>query len=297
MNEEKQLSPENLASESSNFENILKAHGINPILLEQSAEHGKPSGDFYLAEACPDGRVLVLFGDAAGHGQVAARFASVVCRAHRDILASNKALAMGNLSDLLTELDKKLVAKKETDANRKKARKNGAMYAVASYLRIDPGDGKIEISGGSGITYMILRKSGVMEGGQLPGFLVGTGLRPVFDVIQNVILPGDEIILATDGILVPFSFNHRGKTIVGSVEDFILKMIRSGETLKTAVSRILLETKRMASNKKNQDIIDDTTVLILNYRNPELGKPDNTSGLNNKLRISKRTSAIKKWFK
>lgn len=151
--------------------------------LEPAREIG---GDFYDAFALPDGRILFMVGDVTGKGVPAALF-----------MALSKALARSAIERHLDDLGAAVTALSH-DLSRDNAED---MFVTLLVGAIDPADGTLALVNAGHENPLLRRAGGTVEE------LAMSGGPPVcaiddyrYEIERFMLLPGDGLIVITDGV-------------------------------------------------------------------------------------------------
>jgi phosphoserine phosphatase RsbU/P len=212
------------------------------------------AGDFY--DFVPDGpnRLGVLIADVAGHGVGAALIASMVklAFAAQSVYASDPA-------KLLREINIALCGKFEEQ------------YVTAAYVYIDCERNVIKYAGGGHPPLMLAsRADGTVRRVEENGPILGMFIEAPYSAVEIPFRPGDRLFLYTDGAFEAMnsSLEEYGKA---RVEQFLkTHLTMSPDSLSTALLDDLSHWSGHA--KGGQD--DDITFVVLDFRNPRAGKPD-----------------------
>jgi sigma-B regulation protein RsbU (phosphoserine phosphatase) len=202
----------------------------------------RSGGDYYDFVALPDGRIGVLIADASGHGAAAAVLMAVTRalfrRAAAEALPPDRLLAR-----LSRELGKLLPA---------------GWFVTACYLVLDPARGGIEYSLAGHDPPLVLRRGAPPE--RLPalgGPLLGPFVHLPYELGRARLLPGDALLLHTDGLTEAEDPDGRLLGEEALLETLSTPFRREPEAIRDA----LLE--RVRRHRAGRAPGDDLTLLVL----------------------------------
>ncbi len=148
------------------------------------------SGDIYDIRRLDDDHVAVALVDAQGHGICAALLTVFIKRALRGEMSANGGSQSLQADEMLSRLNEELL---EADLSE-------SQFAAAVYARLDLRTRRVELARG-GAPYPIRRHAdGSGELVRPAGPVVGVAPHAAFAVASFVLLPGESLILYSDGV-------------------------------------------------------------------------------------------------
>ncbi|SDJ55242.1 Serine phosphatase RsbU, regulator of sigma subunit [Streptomyces indicus] len=145
--------------------------------------HAPTGGDLYDWFELPDGTIHITVVDALGHGVTSTRGALDVTHAVRTLALEGHPLGsiVARTDEILLPLDQELMS-------------------TVLLARIDPADGRVAVANGSHPPPLIVRTDGGTALIEARGRGIGYPLAGSEDVLHERLLPGDLLVLYTDGL-------------------------------------------------------------------------------------------------
>ncbi len=224
----------------------LARQGLDVYARMQPAR--EVSGDLYDFFQLPDGRLAFFLGDVSGKGTPAALFMIAVRTLIRHLAPSASSPA-----DLLTRLNQALVADNPTN-----------LYVTLVHGLYDPRDGSLVVSLGGHPAPVLRQASGLVRQLSLPTshFLGCSLLSPVYGDTELTLLPGETLILFTDGFLEAFAPDGVTQFGLGRLCE-ILGGPRTGLPLARCAEEASAAVQRFSGKPELQD---DQTLFLLRRR-------------------------------
>lgn len=151
-------------------------------------------GDYYDFFPQPDGSLFVAVGDATGHGVGSGL---MVAMTKASLLATNETTLPRLLAKINTILSK-------VDLG---AQLNMALL-VLQLVPQDNGEVAVRASAGGMPPFYILRAGGTLDEHLVPGFPLGIIGGAAYQQTETRLLPGDTLLLLSDGLMEVFNRDH-----------------------------------------------------------------------------------------
>jgi serine phosphatase RsbU (regulator of sigma subunit) len=207
------------------------------VAAEQRGAGGRLSGDFHIITERSWGRIGVVIGDACGKGAEGhAQMARVMPRA-RELALSGVTPAR-----LLAELNRTVIAELPLDR-----------FVTVAALELDLRAGVLTVANAAHVPALVRRAGRVTIVGHASGAPLGFSAMTTYVDERHSLLPGDVIVLMTDGVLEAVEANLATmSTLTGSLTDTAFGV--------AGVHRLLL---RMFERGAVGRHADDMTLLAL----------------------------------
>jgi serine phosphatase RsbU (regulator of sigma subunit)/DNA-binding response OmpR family regulator/anti-sigma regulatory factor (Ser/Thr protein kinase) len=199
---------------------------------------GVVGGDWYDVLPLPDGTVVLVIGDVAGHGLPAASAMAQIRTALRVVL-----LRHARPGALLAELDRFLRAS------------DLGTFATMAIVRLDPGTGECTLAS-AGHVPPLVRGDEVELLQFQPGPPLGSGLGSRYPEATATLAPGAALVLYTDGLI-----ERRDEVIDVGLERLRTSLAAPSPSSAALVARVLEE---LVDDRHR----DDVALLIARRREP-----------------------------
>jgi len=161
-------------------------------LYEAAWDEAQVGGDFYDAFRLSDGQVVIVVGDVSGKGLGAAVRANEIRTALRAIMreSPDPCAALSRLNNFVC--DRALL-----DGEREH------LYASLALVILDPLSGKIACTLAGADPVLVLKAggaNGIRKTTGCTGLMLGVAAHSTYRIEENVLEPGDRLLLVTDGI-------------------------------------------------------------------------------------------------
>ena len=211
-------------------------------LAANSFARDQVNGDMFHVDLRPDGDLLLMVGDAMGHG-AAAGFMTVLARTALKTmdLERSPAQILSDLNRLMNEQD-------------------SGVYLTAVLVRISPG-GRCQIAHAGHPSSLILRGHEKLEHLRAGGFALGMFDLPSVEFTQQELQlnPGDRVLLYTDGVTEVR--NSRAQELGGERLDQAL-VAADPDSVENALMQVLENVYDFCGD---QPMTDDITLLLAEY--------------------------------
>jgi sigma-B regulation protein RsbU (phosphoserine phosphatase) len=197
------------------------------------------AGDFYDFLIADGRQTGLLIADVSGHGVPAALIASMV-----KLAASSQRANAGAPAALLSGMNKALCGNTHNQ------------FVTAAYVYLNADTGRLRYAAAAHPPMLLLRNEGVTEVTE-NGLLLAAFPAAAFTMTERTLLPGDRMVLYTDGIIEAADENE---------EEFgqerLQKALREGSNLSAQemADRIIHAVQQWSMSQE-----DDLTVLVCDY--------------------------------
>jgi serine phosphatase RsbU (regulator of sigma subunit)/CheY-like chemotaxis protein/anti-sigma regulatory factor (Ser/Thr protein kinase) len=202
---------------------------------------GLVGGDWYDVLPLPDGTVLLVIGDVAGHGLPAAAAMSQIRTALRVVLLRQRSPGA-------------IIA----DVNRFVLGSDIGTFATMAVVRLDPGTGACTIAAAGHVPPVVLG-DGVHVVDVVPGTPLGSGLGSGFAETGFVLEPGQSLLLYTDGLV-----ERRGEVIDAGIVRLCKALDRAMPTSAALADHVIQELCADLGNS------DDIALLVARRHEPSM---------------------------
>lgn len=198
-------------------------------------------GDFYEVLPIEDGRLIVALGDVAGKGSPAALLMALLLAILRTLL--DEGLEPAALTDRL---------------NQQIARHAPPSRFITLFLGFyDPRDGRLEFVNAGQNPPLLRRRDGGFERLSTGGMALGLGRRTTYTARETTLLPGDLLVLYSDGVTEAESPDGTPFDEAG------LEQVIEGRRDATAPDLCAAIIERVSRHAQDTRFADDLTVVAL----------------------------------
>ena len=204
-------------------------------------------GDYFDFRLLDDGRLIVVMGDVSGHGLPAGILVSMA-KASMVTLSRRKGSDFKETLDALNAVIRRISPGK-------------LMYMTFCYLLIEPDRGIIGCSANGHPFPMIAKKDGtITEIASIGGYPLGVREEQEFKIIEAGFLPGDTLLIYTDGL--PEQINKNGEPWgYDNFRSAFFELV-SNEGAESLVNGLLKRVSDYAGDAIQED---DMTVVSIKY--------------------------------
>jgi two-component system sensor histidine kinase ChiS len=201
-------------------------------------------GDYYSIHKTGEGKTGILLADVSGHGIPAAIISAkleIAYSVHRD-LAGDPAKLFGQINRIMCDF-------------------TYDQYMTACFLYIDIENGKILYSN-AGHTPLIIhrRESGIIEEKYVAGKPIGIFPELVFSNAEVTIVPGDRLILYTDGVT---EARNSAREQFGLGRLFPIIKSSAGSGPEKCADEVISSVRQWMGIDKDAPFDDDLTLIII----------------------------------
>ncbi len=211
-------------------------------------------GDFYDVFLIDDGKVALLVGDVSGKGLAAAASTAEIKYAARAFLRETlePQTTMERLNDFMCE------ARQQGDWD-------SAVFAVLSMVVVDRATGQARIALAGAEPILLHRTAGEIELVQAPGMLLGIEPSHAYAQTEVTLLPGDTLLMATDGITEA----RRGKEFLG-IEGLsrLLQDAAPQGTAQAVGEAVLRSVQQFVAGPEGAGCLSDDACVLVVQRQP-----------------------------
>ncbi len=203
------------------------------------------AGDFYDFFVLPDGRLAFLIADVSGKGVPASLFMAVARTVVRDLATRGE--SPGNV---LAEANRRLLADNQS-----------GLFVTIFIGYFDRTTGRVTYANGGHQLPYVVSPANIRRFGHVTGTIVGVLKDQAFTADQDVVQPGESLVLYTDG--VPDARHTGTGEFFG--EERLASTLRDFAQSSTGIvpSRVCNELVQMLDQWQGETRSDDVTILVL----------------------------------
>jgi PAS domain S-box-containing protein len=202
-------------------------------------------GDYYTIQPLDTDRYGFFVADMEGHGVAAALYTM-----HLNILSKRHFELLKNPSEFASAINEELIRVFGEDVS----------FATAMCGFVDAGNGKIRLTGAGGPPPLIIRSDGRVERLKSSGLPLGVMEAVPYQEKSSHLLPGDALLLCSDGAT---EIHDAGGKELG-IEGFV-RILKTLDYPATKLSMPLLEEKLLKFSNAIR-LPDDLTMVEIRYR-------------------------------
>jgi sigma-B regulation protein RsbU (phosphoserine phosphatase) len=151
----------------------------------ESSARVEVGGDVYDFMELPDARLAIALGDVTGHGIEAAADMAMAKFVFRSLAREHPEPA-----DFLQAANDVIVGEIAT-----------GKFITMAYVLVDAGTGRVAVAGAGHPPPRIVRGDGTISSLEARGLVLGVDAGQHYDEVHESLLPGDSLVLYTDGVV------------------------------------------------------------------------------------------------